>query len=416
MNITLTKQQARRFVLAHQDLWPPHKSEGKRGIVNYIRRVGCIQFDPLDIVGHNSELVLQARVADFSPEMLQDLLYQDRELVEGWDKVMSIYRVEDWPYFQRQREADRRSLDKRSQITAILPEVRQVIKEHGPLSSIDLDMDRKVDWPWGPARLARAALEGMQFCGEVVIHHRVHTRKVYELAHRHIPGKLLSAPDPNETDEQYHDWHILRRIGGIGLVWNRAGEAWLGIPGAKSKERDAALRRLTERGQVIEACVEGIEPPLYMRSEDEARLDKALQSSAPSPRAVILAPLDNLLWDRRLVKELFDFSYVWEVYKPVEQRKYGYYVLPILYGDRFIARFEPGRDKKSGALVIKNWWWEPDIALTRRMQSDLRDCFERFLGYLGAGELRIESKTAKRASIDWLTATARSIRRKPWKR
>ena len=111
MNTSLTKQQARRLVLVHQGLWPPHEWEGKRGIVNHIRRVGCIQFDPLDIVGHNPELVLQARVADFQPVMLQDLLYQDRKLVDGWDKVMSIYCVEDWPYFQRQRDAERRSLD-----------------------------------------------------------------------------------------------------------------------------------------------------------------------------------------------------------------------------------------------------------------------------------------------------------------
>jgi len=402
INSSLTKPQAKRFILAHQGLWPPHELEGKRGVVKYIRRVGCIQFDPLDIVGHNPELVLQGRVADFAPAMLQDLLYQDRKLVDGWDKVMSIYPVEDWPYFRRQREAERRSLDKRSQITAILPQVRQVIQEHGPLSSIDLDMDHRVDWPWGPTRLARAALEGLQFCGELIIHHRVHTRKVYDLASRHIPQKLLSVSDPNETDEQYQDWHILRRIGGIGLVWNRASEAWLGIQGVKSQERSAALQRLIEQGKVIEVHVEGIEPPFYMRSEDKPHLNKVLHSPAPSPRAVILAPLDNLLWDRRLVQELFGFSYVWEVYKPAEQRKYGYYVLPILYGDRFIARFEPGRDKQSGALVIKKWWWESDVTPSKRMQSDLRDCFKRFLGYLGADELKIESKTAKRSGIDWL--------------
>jgi uncharacterized protein YcaQ len=415
MNTSLTKQQARRLVLAHQGLWSPHELEGKTEIVSHIRRVGCIQFDPLDIVGHNPDLVLQGRVADFRPEMLQELLYQDRKLVDGWDKVMSIYCVEDWPYFQRQREAEQRSLDKRSQIAAILPKVRQVVKEHGPLSSIDLDMDHKVDWPWGPTRLARAALEGMQFCGEVVIHHRVHTRKVYDLASRHIPRKLLSASDPNETDEQYQAWHILRRVGGIGLVWNRAGEAWLGIQGVKSKERSAALQRLTERGEVIKVHVEGIEPPLYMRSEDEASLNKILHSKAPLPRAVILAPLDNLLWDRRLVKELFGFSYVWEVYKPVVERKYGYYVLPVLYGDRFIARFEPGRDKESGALMINKWWWESGVTPSKRMQSDLRDCFKRFLGYLGTDELRIESKMAMQADIDWLNITTRSIRRKPCK-
>jgi hypothetical protein len=243
-------------------------------------------------------------------------------------------------------------------------------------------------------------LEGLCFSGELVIHHRVHTRKVYDLASRHIPAQLLAAPDPNETDDQYLDWHVLRRVGGMGLVWNRAGEAWLGIQDAKSQERSAALARLVQRRQVIEVQVDGVGTPLYMRAQDAARLN-GRTSKTQTPRAAILAPLDNLLWDRRLVKALFDFSYVWEVYKPVEQRKYGYYVLPILYGDRFIARFEPGRDKQSGALVINKWWWERDVTLSKRMQSDLRDCLRRFLHYLGADEWIIE-KHAQRAGLDWL--------------
>ena len=104
----------------------------------------------------------------------------------------------------------------------------------------------------------------------------------------------------------------------------------------------------------------------------------------PRPAARILAPLDNLLWDRRLVKELFDFDYRWEVYKPQSERKYGYYVLPVLYGDRFIARFEPGYDKKSKTLVIKNWWWEKGLKPTKVMQRELANCFRRFAAYLGA--------------------------------
>ena len=400
--VELTKGQARRFILAHQGLWPPYELKGKADALDFVRRVGCIQFDPLNIVGRNPELVLQARVSDFRPTMLEELLYADRRLVDGWDKNMSIYCVEDWPCFRRRREGARRRPGKSPEaVMSVLPKVRQGIDARGPLSSIDLDFDRTVDWSWAPTRLARAALESMYWWGELIIHHKVNTRKVYDFATRHIPEELLSAPDPNETEEQYRDWYVLRRIGSVGLLWDKAGGAWLGS-GIKSRERKAALARLLERGKVIEVRVAGMGLPLYMRSEDRATLDYALESDGVAPRAAIVAPLDNLLWDRRFVKELFGFYYVWEVYKPAAERRYGYYVLPVLYGDRFVARFEPGRDKESGALLIKNWWWEDGAAPSEEMRSELLHCFERFLSILGTDDLRIDGQIAKQASLDWL--------------
>jgi uncharacterized protein YcaQ len=403
MNIELTKGQARRFILAHQGLWPPYAVEGKAGALDYIRRVGCIQFDPLNIVGRNPELVLQARVADFRPAMLDELLYTDRRLLDGWDKNMSIYSVEDWPCFRRYREeAQRHYGDEARPATAILPQVRRAFEERGPLSSLELDFDQTVDWPWGPTRLARAALESMYWWGELIVHHKVNTRRVYDFAARHIPPELLSAPDPNETKEQHHDWRVLRRIGSIGLAWNKSGDAWLGT-NLKSKERQATLERLVEQDKVVEVHVEGIDPPLYMRSQDRATLDQVLDSDNVPPRAAILAPLDNLLWDRRFIEELFGFYYVWEVYKPVAERRYSYYVLPILYGDRFVARFEPGRDKQSGALLVKNWWWEDGVNPSKKMQSELRRCFERFLSILRTDDLRVDGEVARQAGLDWLT-------------
>ena len=401
--INLTNKQARRFILIHQGLWPPYELKSKVEVLDFFRRVGCIQFDPLNIVGNNPELVLQARVSNFQPVLLQELLYKERKLLDGWDKNMSIYRVEDWPNFHRYRESARRRLGDSSQpAIAILPQVREAIEQQGPLSSIDLDFDQVVDWSWAPTRLARAALESMYAWGELIIHHKVHTRKVYDFASRHIPEELLSAPDPNETEQQYHDWYVLRRIGSIGLIWNKSGDAWLGMRGIKSKERTAALARLLERGKVIQVRVEGIETPFYLRQEDRHTLDKALASDIPTPRAVILAPLDNLLWVRPFVETLFDFYYRWEVYKPVAERRYGYYVLPVLYGDRFVARFEPGRDKKSGALVIKKWWWEAGVNPSKRMKSELSDCIIRFLNYLGTDTLKIDPNIAQGAGLDWL--------------
>jgi uncharacterized protein YcaQ len=406
MNLELTRGQARRFILAHQGLWPPYAAEGKSGVLDYVRRVGCVQFDPLNIVGRNPELVLQARVSDFRPAMLEELLYADRELVDGWDKMMSIYCVEDWPYFRRRRESARRNPGKSPEaVRSVLPQVREAIDKRGPLSSIDLDFGQTVDWSWAPTRLSRAVLESMYRWGELVIHHKVNTRKVYDFARHHIPEELLSAPEPNETEEQYFDWYVLRRIGSVGLLWDKAGDAWLGS-GIKSKVRKATLARLRKRGQVIEVRVEGIDLPLYMRREDQATLDRALDSETVPPRAVILAPLDNLLWDRRFVEALFGFSYVWEVYKPAAKRRYGYYVLPILYGDQFVARFEPGREPKSGALLVRNWWWEDGIIPSEEMQSDLLHCFKRFLSILGTDDLRMDSQVVEQADLGWLSPIA----------
>ncbi len=403
LTIDISKEQARRFLLAHQGLWPPNEFKAKRGILAYIRRVGCIQFDPLDIVGQNPDLVLQSRVAGYRPKMLDDLLYKDRRLLDGWDKNMSIYGVEDWSYFCRRREAfDHNSGRSADAIRSVLTKVRAELEERGPLSSLDLEMHEKVDWDWSQSRLARAALEKMYFSGELVIHHKVHTRKIYDFATRCLPPDLLQASDPNQTEEEYQDWYVLRRIGSVGLLWNRAGQAWLGMQQVDSKARKAALERLLVQGKIGQAHIHGMTEPFYFCSEDRARLERALYMDAPLPKASVMAPLDNLLWDRRMLKQIFDFAYLWEVYVPLSKRRYGYYVLPVLYGDRFIARFEPGSDKPGGAFAIKNWWWEAGVKPSRQMKSDLVECFQRFLAYLGANHLEVAGRPLKQAGLEWL--------------
>lgn len=401
-DLAITRQQARRFILAHQGLNPPRQLKGKAGILSHISRVGCIQFDPLNIVGHNHELVLQSRISGFKPSMLQELLYTDRKLLDGWDKMMSIYSTEDWPYFNRFRQRSHGDLGSSSRpITAILPQVRKELEERGPLSSIELDFDQAVDWPWAPTRASRAALESMYFWGELIIHHKVHTRKVYDFAYKHLPSKLLSAPDPNSTEQEYIDWHIHRRIGGIGLLWGRSGDAWISIPGAKSRERADSITRLLEQGKLARVNVEDISVPLYIRSEDVPVLEQCLSEKELKPHVSVLAPLDNLLWDRKLLSELFGFDYRWEVYKPQAERDFGYYVLPVLYGDRFIARFEPGREKKNGTMIIKNWWWEPGVKPVKAMKEELAVCFRQFLEFLGAQRIA-RSDSLGGLGLEWL--------------
>jgi hypothetical protein len=401
--IQMTNIQARRFLLTYQGLYPPRAVNGKAAILAYFERVGCIQYDPLNIVGHNSDLVLQSRIADFKPVLLRELLYEDRLLVDGWDKVMSIYPAADWPFFQRRRDDEVRRQERKGQnLLAVLPQVRAEIHKRGPLSSLQLDFNDPIHWPWGPTRMSRAALETLYFSGELVIHHKVHTRKVYDLASRHLPAGLLSAPDPNPSQEDFYAWALLRRIGGVGLLWNRASDAWVGIDGLKSGERQTAVERLVAEKKLCEVQVDGIPYPCYLRSAALPVLQESLNGEDPAPQAAIIAPLDNLLWDRRLIEALFGFNYRWEVYKPAAQREYGYYVLPVLYGDRFVARFEPGRDKKNGTVTIKNWWWEADVAVTVEMQAALQEAFRHLLAYLGAEQLHLGEEAAAVKGLEWV--------------
>jgi uncharacterized protein YcaQ len=178
----------------------------------------------------------------------------------------------------------------------------------------------------------------------------------------------------------------------------------LGILGVKSEARRASLARLVERGELLAADVEGMPGPTFLRTADLPTLEAIRSQQPPEPRAAFLGPLDNLTWDRQLLRRVFDFDYIWEVYKPAEQRRYGYYVLPVLYGDRFVARFDPAFDKRSRELVITNWWWEEGVRPGEAMEAALTTCLREFLRYLDAAGWRLASSCESTASLRWTEA------------
>jgi uncharacterized protein YcaQ len=401
--LRLSRTEARRFLLAHQHLWPPRGLRGKAAILDFIRQVGCIQYDPVNLVGQNPELVLQARVADYTPSLLGELLYTDRRLVDGWDKQAAIYLTEDWPYFARHRAWARRDYGDPSNPPMVIADaVKDAIRARGPLCSADLGHNDTIDWWWGvPTRLGRAALEILYGMGEVGVHHRVNTRRYFDLIERLLPADLQTAPDPNPADVAYQDWHVTRRVGGLGIANPAASQYWLSIADVKAEARGATLARLCARGELISVAVEGVSrQPLFIRAADRSLLDAAASADGADPGAAFIAPLDNLIWDRDLIRWLFTFDYTWEVYKPAEQRKYGHYVLPVLYGDRFIARVEPIFDRKARVLTVVNWWWEAGVEPDDALVVALVECLAAFGRYLGAGEIRLGEAVAGDAALE----------------
>jgi uncharacterized protein YcaQ len=387
--ISLTRAEAGRFLLAYQNLDRPGSMQGKAGALQYARKVRCIQFDPIDLVGRNPDLVLQARVDGYRPEILEALLYEDRVLVDGWDKMMSIYPVEDWPFFAPRRTNLRRNGSKRFRaVEHLIPQVRKIIEERGPISSLDLDFDTVIDWSWSPTRQGRAALEVMYHLGEVVVHHKMRSRKVYDLAERVLPPHLLGAPDPHGSREEYHRRHVARRIGSVGMLPGRLAGAFLGIPDLHTKELYASLDALLDAGEVLRVDVEEASRPHYVLSASRELIERTRRGGDEAGgRAAIVAALDNLLWDRAMIREIFGFDYVWEVYKPEAARRFGYYVLPVLWAGRFVARFEPGVDRSRDALLVRKWWWEEG---SRPPEQELAACFGRFLSYLGLERVIVE--------------------------
>jgi hypothetical protein len=402
-SVKITKTEARQTMLAIQGLFPPRKWQGKRGVKAFFNQVRSIQFDPINLVGRNPDLVLQSRVIDYKPSTLDGLLYEDRYLVDNWDKMASISLAEDWPYFSRHRSKMEDMFGVPSDVVmSLAPIVIKQIRENGPQSSLDFQFEEKTDWSWGPTRVTRASLEGLYKMGKLGVHHRINNRRYFDLIENLLPENLLSKMDPNQDLEAYQRWHVLRRIGAIGLAHPNAGEQWGGMIGVKTPRRREIIKELIADGNLFMVEIDGLEgDQFYLRSEDQSILERSRKGQTETGAAFI-APLDNLLWDRKTIQRLFDFNYVWEVYKPKKKREYGYYVLPVLYGDRFVARFDPGFDKKTGCLTIKDWWWEMGIEVHQDMVNSLKECLKDFLVYLDANDLEFSKDLLQVGDLDWL--------------
>ncbi|MBR6365549.1 MAG: YcaQ family DNA glycosylase [Lachnospiraceae bacterium] len=376
----LTNQQARQFILAKQGLMGAHRFVGKDGAYAYVRQAGCIQFDPVDVCGKNAELTLQSRVKGFTKTMLHELLYEDRKLVDYADKELSIWPAEDWPYFATYRERSRELGETFEGLEPLKEQALAYIRENGPVCSDTLPIEGEIFWHssmhWSghwdkKSPAARSVLEQLYTDGELVIHHKKGSRKYYDLAEKHLPREILDAADPCQDAEEFLAWRVLRRIGAVGLLWDKNSTAFLGLY-LKAEQRKRILDRLTADGKICPAQVEGIKQTFYYRAEDEALLQDVLSGRVDQkPRMAFMAPLDPLFWDKDLVAALWGFRYSWEIYIPAVKRKYGYYTLPILFGENFVGRIEAIPDRKDGILRVKGLWWEPGVRMTKKLETAL---------------------------------------------
>lgn len=394
---TISKKQARQFVLSKQGLIGAYRFIGKDGAYAYVRQAGCIQYDPVDVCGKNAELTLQSRVKGFKKKMLHDLLYKDRKLVDYADKELSIWPAEDWPYFSSYRDRSRKLGRTFKGLKPLEKKAVEYIREKGPVSSDSLPIEGEIFWHssmhWSgnwqkKSQAARSVLEQLYTDGDLVIHHKKGSRKYYDLAERYLPEEILKADNPCKDEDEFTAWRVLRRIGAAGLLWDKNSTSFLGID-INAEKRKSVLEKLMSEGRIIPVNVEGIKQVFYYRAEDDDLMQSVIEGSADlKPRMSFIAPLDPLMWDKALILALWDYQYSWEIYTPAVKRKYGYYVLPVIFGDSFVGRIEAVPDRKTGVLEVKNIWWEPGIRVTKKLTSALDKTVKVFAKFNDCKEVK----------------------------
>ena len=345
------------------------------------QRLRCIQFDPIAPVGCNHDLVLQARVARYRIGDWQKLAYQDRAIYDGWDKQASLVPIESWPthriYYKWQVGWHQRVFEEHPEaVDAILRE----LEERGPLLPKEcVFQQRKEEWKdsWHGPNLSKQTLRALWHAGKVMTTGRRGGHHVYDLTERVVPPHLFSQPELSDEDALRE--LVLERHRGVGLLRpNAQWEVW--SYSAKAALKNAAIGELVARGELVVVDVEGVKAhatPAFLSLLDQPSLD---------PRVVFVAPLDPFIWDRKMIAHLFGFEYIWEIYVPEPKRRWGYYVLPVLFGDALVARVEFWC--RDDVLEIRRWHTEPG-APKRGFKGAFQRSLKAFMSYCGATSVTV---------------------------
>ena len=386
---TISKETARQFLVSRQGFG---QNEGKDGTLAAIKKLECVQIDPVRVIHRNQHLVLHNRVSDYKPSYLEILLYKDRTVFEYWCNEKSIIPIEEFRYFRYRMQNCmdfhspfyERLKAHRKKLKNAVHHVLSRINAEGPLCAEAFKKDRQVD-----SKIAQRVLNLLWDCGEVMVHHVEKDRRFYDLTERILPrGFDVETP----IRDEYERFMIEKYMKAYGLVDVRDwGFAWLSL---KSAQRKTIVKQMEKNGKICPVKVEGIKNVYYTL---ETYLNALEASNEPlnEEKVRFIAPLDNIIWNRRMISEIFDFDYAWEIYKIPEKRQYGYYVLPILYGTRFVGRLDPKLDRINQTMIINSLLLEGEC-FEKHFISELAAALRSFLCFHEAFQIRIMKTQPKK--------------------
>ena len=399
--ITISKQTARRFVLGKQGLWPGRRWRGKQGVVQAMRAGEALQLDPLNIAARSHDIILHSRVLDYKPEYLYKVAYEERKFFDygGW---LAMYPMEELPYWRlhmQKRAKDEYVSYFVKNHQEVLEHVRAELRKHGPLGNRFFERERLEMQSYRGRKDTSVAMFDMWLSGELMIHHREGFDRVYDFRENIAPKQFDYVAGEKETEQFF----ARKAVAFMGLFREKTLKTSLKYD--MRREYSAAdiqglLDGWKESAMFAPVQVEGGRDAFLVLAEDVPTLEAVERGRIPkgwNPKetttfeeVTFLSPLD-IVSARGRAKKLFDFEYKWEVYTPAHLRRWGYYVLPILYGDDLVARLDPKLDRATGTLHILGFWLEEDAPTDEAFASALGRGLARFAKMVGAKKVNVDA-------------------------
>ena len=392
MSSAISKQTARRLMLRKQLINPKQGKTSKNEIYKVIDQLGCIQIDTINVIERAQYMTLWSRIGNYEKSYLDSLAYEDRQLFEHIAHAASYIPFKDYRYFIegmniRKPTIEARFRKRTKQDPEIIQQVLKRIENEGPLSSTDFEgpKNRGGWWNWKPAKIALELLYG---AGILLIDRRTNFQKYYDLAENVIPQNIDTS-EPSE-DERVR-FFTLKTLSCLGLTKPAEIRQYYQHHSVKlgriTKQLQSLLDELCREGLVQKYEVEGEKVPYYCLVSNS---DLLSNDDFDSESVDLFVYFDNFMWIRERIRTLFGFQPKLEVYLPKPERKFGYYHLPILYGDNLVGRLEPKLDRVNSEIIIRSIWYETGFKPDENFENAFSQRLESFKKFHGAQEIKWE--------------------------
>jgi uncharacterized protein YcaQ len=373
----LNRAHVRTMLLAAHGLTAPTPTPTtKEDVRRIIRQMHVLQIDTINVIHRSPYLVLHSRLGAYNPEWLTDLLAEGK-IMEYWSHAASFLPIEDYALYRAiQTSGGSRYVEgwfdwiKRNQ--SAVDHVLARVEQQGQVRSADFERTDGKKGGWWEWKIEKQVLEHLFNVGDLMIARRHNFHRIYDLRERVIPEwDDKQTPDMETVERTF----VLNAVKALGATTAN----WVADYFRREKRKTVPLvKQLMNEGELHVFQVEKWSEPVYVHPDNMPLLEEVRNGEHRATRTVLLSPFDPIVWDRARAYTLFDFDYKIEVYTPAPKRRYGYFTLPILQGDRLIGRLDPKAHRKEGRMEIRNIHFEPDVLLTEEMLADLRTAIQEF--------------------------------------
>jgi uncharacterized protein YcaQ len=391
---SISPKVRRCYILGKQGLWPGRRWTGKEGTATALSTVEGVQIDPVTIVAPSQDIVLWGRVREYQTEYLHDLLYKERRFFD-YGGGLFIYPIDELPYWRvvmNRRKSEKRWAEFAQANPTMLNEVRYTIRTNGPLQSRDFEGNSTSHYR--SSKETGVALYYLWLTGELMIRNRQGKERIYDFLENIAPEHLQWTASENNAVQFF----VRKAVSHLGMVSERQFRNALKSACERpvdTKEAKATLVEMVESGLLTGVQCE--HQTFYCLASDTHYLESLSNGTVPadwhtvdnnaSPtETIFLSPLEYVS-ARGRAKELFDFDYIWEIYKPASKRQYGPYTMPILFGNQLVARIDAKLERQSQLYSINGLWFEKWFAPDNVFSLALAKGLHRFAIFLGVDHI-----------------------------